>query len=144
MLHQSLVIEPPTKEPETNEIKMFNIAIKSKMAKLVTPDGEEINIPISVLTFMQAIVDILAHGNALTLIPMEQQLTTQQAADLLNVSRPFLIKLLERGEIPYEKIGTHRRVLMADLISYKQQRDRKRRQKLNELTELSQELEMYD
>lgn len=79
----------------------------------------------------------------MSLVPLEQELTTQEAADLLNVSRPFLIKLLEQGEIPYIKVGSHRRIRFEDLIAYKQQRDLKRRQSLKELIHFSQDEGFY-
>jgi excisionase family DNA binding protein len=71
-------------------------------------------------------------------------MTTQQAADFLNVSRPYLIKLLEQGEIPHIKVGTHRRVPFQDLMKYKEQRDSKRRQALQELIEMSEEAGLYE
>src|SRR5438128_9896051 len=78
--------------------------------KLVSPDGEEIELPRSVFHILQQIVYHLAHGRAVTVVPLNKELTTQEAADLLNVSRPYLIKLLEEGELPYFKVGSHRRI----------------------------------
>jgi excisionase family DNA binding protein len=86
----------------------------------------------------------MQHGRAISIVPLAKELTTQEAADLLKVSRPFLVKLLEQGNIPFIKVGTHRRVLFDDLMEYKKQRDTKRRQGLAELTQLSQELGLYD
>lgn len=97
---------------------------------------------------MQLLLNILAEmgqGNAINLMPIQAELSTQQAANLLNVSRPHLVKLLEQGELPYHKVGTHRRILAQDLLTYKQQIDMQRHQALDKLTALSQELGMgYD
>ena len=81
-----------------------------------------------------------AAGNAVTLIPVHAELTTQQAAQILNVSRPFLIEQLEKSVIPYRKVGTHRRVMFKDLMEYKQTMDRNRLNALEELSAIDQEL----
>ena len=81
----------------------------------------------------------MSKGNAISLIPHHQEISTQEAAKLLNVSRPFLVGLLENGEIPFRKVGAHRRVKLTDVLEYKDQSDAKRLQALNELTALSQE-----
>ncbi len=86
----------------------------------------------------------MARGNAVRVLPVKAELSTQQAADLLNVSRPHLVKLLERGEIPYHRAGSHRRVVLEDLLVYKQRRDRERLDALDEITRISDELGLYD
>lgn len=109
------------------------------LAKLLGPHGEQIELPSSVTHALTAVVHYLAHGRAISLAPLGKNLTTQQAADLLNVSRPYLIKLLESGQIPYGKTGTHRRILLDDVLAYKQRLDSERRHGLAELAQLSQE-----
>jgi excisionase family DNA binding protein len=112
-------------------------------AQLRLIEGDEvITVPVSA---MRMLVDILAHmaeGEAMVLIPQDAELTTQQAADFLNVSRPFFVKLLEAGKLDFHKVGSHRRVYFRDLIAYKQQSMGDRRKALDELTKQAQELNM--
>jgi excisionase family DNA binding protein len=112
--------------------------------KIVGPDGEEIPLPASLSTVLQQIVSQLTHGNAVRVASIHEELTTQEAADILNVSRPYLIKLLEEGTIPFVKTGTHRRIRFSDLMEYKRYRDVERKRALAELVQLSQELGLYD
>src|SRR5262249_33133584 len=99
-----------------------------------------IGILMSAFRLFAGILTQKAEGNALTLIPVHAELTTQQAADVLNVSRPYLIELLEKGAIPHRKVGTHRRVLFQDLMAYKNQTDQARLKALAELSAIDQEL----
>ena len=101
---------------------------------------ESISIPVTAFRLLNSILTEMAKGNAVTLIPVHAELTTQQAADILNVSRPFLIEQLEKGVIPYRKVGTHRRVMFKDLMEYKQTMDHNRLKALEELSVIDQEL----
>jgi len=101
---------------------------------------ESISIPVTAFRLLNSILTEMAKGNAVTLIPVHAELTTQQAADILNVSRPFLIEQLEKGVIPYRKVGTHRRVMFKDLMKYKQTMDHNRLKALEELSVIDQEL----
>lgn len=90
---------------------------------------------------LAAVVRGMEAGQTMTLMPSGRQLTTQQAAEMLHMSRPHLIKLLDRGEIPFERVGTHRRLRAADVLHYRSERTREREQQLDELSQLSQDVE---
>ncbi|MDJ0899173.1 MAG: excisionase family DNA-binding protein [Xenococcus sp. MO_188.B8] len=105
---------------------------------------ESLMIPSVAYELLIDILSQISQGNAVTIVPVKAELSTQQAANLLNVSRPYLIKLLESREIPYHKVGKHRRVLAQDLYKYKTDIDAKRSQSLDELTALSEELDLYE
>jgi excisionase family DNA binding protein len=110
-----------------SRIDRFFKASTQRTAELVGPDGKSLRLPNSVYTLLRQLVSELAEGNAVTIVPVRHELTTQQAADILNVSRPFLIRQLEAGEIPFRKVGTHRRILFEALMAYKRQRSEERR-----------------
>jgi len=104
--------------------------------------SQKLSLPASAIRLLLDLLTEMAAGNAVTLIPVHAQLTTQQAADVLNVSRPFLVSLLEEGKIPHVKVGTHRRILFEDLMRYKNSVDRERRKALDELVTQSEALGM--
>jgi excisionase family DNA binding protein len=99
-----------------------------------------ITLPAKAARLLLDILVQMAEGKAVTIIPTRAELTTQQAADLLNVSRPFFVQLIESGAIPFRKVGTHRRVLLSDVMTYRERTDEARKKNLDELTALSQEL----
>ena len=100
-------------------------------------------VPRAAAVMFAQILALLASGQGVQIIPDAAELTTQQAADFLNVSRPYLIGLLEADEIPYRMVGTHRRIRFEDLREYRRRDDLKRRQVADELTQLSEELGLY-
>jgi excisionase family DNA binding protein len=102
--------------------------------------AEQLILPRAAVELMAAILAHMAAGQSVSVVPHDAELTTQQAADLLNVSRPYLIGLLEAGEIDYHKVGTHRRIKASSLLDYRRRDDVRRRAIADELTALSQEL----
>lgn len=131
-------IEPAASELQELRHMLAMLGTTAAPAKLVGPDGEVIPLTPSAYEALHTVLMCLAAGQGISLVPAHTMLTTNEAADYLNVSRPFLIKLLERGEIPYEMVGTHRRVAFHDLVTYREQRRLKRAEGLRELAELDQ------
>ena len=103
---------------------------------------EMIALPAAALKSLMIILSEMAHGNAVNIIPVNAELSTQKAADLLNVSRPFLINLLEDGKIPFRMVGTQRRVLAKDVLRYKAEIDKKRLSVLDQLANEAQKNNM--
>ena len=103
--------------------------------------GEEtFEIPAQALQLLREILDQMARGNPVALTPVQAELTTRQAADLLQVSRTFLVRLLDEGRIPYRKVGSHRRVRTEDVLAYRRGTESRRRDALDELTAQDQKL----
>lgn len=134
---------------ESSRILASHIRFKQPKVqlKVVEEDGSEqaVDIPAAAYKLLVDILSQMAQGNAVTLIPIHAELTTQEAADMLNVSRPFLVKLIESGELRCRRVGRHRRIRFEDLMNYKQFIDGQRMQALDELAAQAQELNMgYD
>ena len=115
--------------------------VDTASVSLIADDNSAtLEIPGQALRLLIDILTEIANGNGVTVAPIHAELTTQQAADLLNVSRPYLVKLLDERRIPYRKVGNRRRILLADVIDYKQRDDAERRAIADELTAEAQRL----
>ena len=115
-----------------------------RSGRLIGPDGDEVEIPPSVFAALRLVAAAMAQGQAVTVAPHDLELTTQEAADLLHVSRPHLIKLLDRGNMAHHRMSddpkSHRRVLLKDVMAYRQERQQTRRGLLRELTRVSEDV----
>jgi excisionase family DNA binding protein len=107
---------------------------------LVSETGEVMPLPVTVYRVLQKVAEEMSRGNAVAVLPVHHELTTTQAADMLNVSRPYLVGLLDGEQIPSHKVGSHRRVRLDDLLAYKHRRDGSRRETLKRLSQEAQDM----
>ena len=105
-------------------------------------EGDAVTVPASAVRLFLQLLAEMSQGNSVTLIPTQAELTTQQAADLLNVSRPYVAKLLDDGKIPSRRVGKYRRVRFDDLMAFKRKDDEAREKVLDQLTAEAQDLGM--
>ena len=131
-------------ESEGSQIRELNRMLQGGTPALVGAGGERVELPEAVFRLLKDIVRNMQLGRAVILIPENQQMTTQRASVLLGVSRPHLIKLLEAGELPYHKAGSHRRVYLRDLLAYQKRRDAERKEALNRIAKEAYESGLYD
>jgi len=129
---------------ESQTLARLEQLLASSHPKLIGADGERVELPESIYQILLEVTPLLAEGKKITLVPSEHYLTTQEAANLLNISRPYLYQLLDRQEIPYTLVGTHRRIKAQDVSDYKDKRDRQRCQDLAELAAITEEFGLYD
>jgi excisionase family DNA binding protein len=140
MPHQPVVLP----ESDEGQIRELHRVLQLGSPALVGADGERLELPNAVYRLLKDIARNMRLGRAIVLIPENQQLTTQRAADLLGVSRPHLIKLLEAGDLPYHKAGSHRRIYLKDLIAYQKRRDGERKEALDRIAREAFESGLYD
>jgi excisionase family DNA binding protein len=131
-------------ETQTAQIRDLRRLIQRGEARLVGPDGREIAIPEPVHELLLMILKDLQAGKAISVVPEHQQLTTQRAANILGVSRPFLVKLVENGDVPFHMVGSHRRIYLRDLLDYKRRRDAARHGAINDMARSEMEAGTYD
>ncbi|HLK21473.1 MAG TPA: helix-turn-helix domain-containing protein [Bryobacteraceae bacterium] len=122
---------PGTESAEIREL--YRLFLLQKHPALLGPNGESIPLPESIYNILVQVLGYLKQGKSVSVLPVMQELTTQQAANLLGMSRPFLIDLLNNGDIPFHKIGSHRRIYRKDVMDYLAKRDDKRKHILTEI-----------
>jgi excisionase family DNA binding protein len=140
---------PPSKEDvelaRASGQRLAPLARRGRPLTLRVRNGrmeETIELPAGAVQLLQAILEDMAAGRAVTIVPQNAELTTQQAADFLNVSRPFLVQQLEQKKLPFRLVGTHRRVRFEDVLRFKESIDTQRRKVLDQLAAEAQELKM--
>ncbi|SFE82226.1 excisionase family DNA-binding protein [Spirosoma endophyticum] len=143
------VLERPTLQDQRvakESLHSFTEAIaetrSDRMVIQIQESKDLITIPAKALDLLSFILSSMAEGKAISLIPSDSEVSTQQAADMLNVSRPYVVKLLEEGKIPFKKVGSHRRILLEDLLTYEKEQKVIRKERLRFLTEQAQELNL--
>src|ERR1017187_3158313 len=136
----------PVALPESEEVQIreLNRMLQLGSPALVGAEGERLELPEAVFRLLKDIVRNMQLGRAIVLIPENQQLTTQRTADLLGVSRPHLIKLLGTGELPYHKVGSHRRIYLRDFVAYQKRRDAERKLALDRIAKEAYQAGLYD
>jgi excisionase family DNA binding protein len=138
---------PETAGPEKEEKERYArlaAMLAREPVEMVGADGERLALSPRTQQIVRKIVESLAADHVIIMHSMKKDLTTQQAADLLNVSRPYLIKLLEDGAIPYSKVGTHRRIQYDDLMTFRTTWYAERKRILDEMTREAEEMGGYD
>lgn len=115
---------------------------KGDVVQISIQKGGEVTVPKTVVDLLFRIVSNMAEGRSITIISSGEEISTQQAADVLNVSRPHLVKLLERGDIPYKRTGSHRKILLKDVMTYDSKLRRQRKKSLKLLADQAQELKL--
>lgn len=138
-------VMPPAQLDELLDLRKFLSIIREDVT-LLGPDGQTVPLPEEVFNILSEVVDAMQAGKAITVAPVDQLLTTQEAANFLGISRPTLVKLLEDGQIPYERTsgGRHRKVRLADVLTYQEHTQVQRRNSLRALTAEAAALGLYD
>ena len=134
----------PLSNTNQRDVEQLYEAIRKGKAKLIGPDGEVRLLPGSLYSFLVELIGLLNEGRCVYIVRNEAKLTTVEAATMLGVSRQFLVNLLEKNEVPYHMVGTHRRIYADDLFQYKAKRDGQRRKALDDLVEAEVDQGLYD
>jgi excisionase family DNA binding protein len=137
------VFAPLSEEPAIRELDLLLAQSGPEQPLLLGLGAQPRQVPETVREILARVVRELAQGNAVTIVPVHAELTTFQAAELLNVSRPYLVRLLDQGKIKYHKVGTHRRILAADLLMFKEGYRAKQHAALDEMAREAQEMGLY-
>ncbi len=144
-------IERPTKAEQKVAIGSYNQLssilgqINSEDAEIeIEETNEKIRIPLRALKLLEQILRAMSQGKPLSIVPIAMEITTQKAAEIIGCSRPYLVKLLEKGEIEYTKVGKHRRIMFEDVLRYKKLMKENQKQNLIDIMNFDEEKGLYD
>jgi excisionase family DNA binding protein len=147
-LEQPIVISESDKTTLSKLEALLDKSVKENQtsisAKLVGSEGEEVILTDALTQALLSLVDYLGQGQAVSLIPLQNELTIQQTADILDLPRSHITKLLGKGELPFRELGKIRKIKLADVLTYQKKLRLEQKKLLDEITQLSQELGMYD
>jgi excisionase family DNA binding protein len=129
---------------EQQQVLALHRMLRGGVPALVSPAGERMELPTAVLDVLRNAVDFMSQGQAIRLVPSSQMVTTQRAADLLGMSRPFFIKLLDSGVMAHHRVGNQRRVALRDVLEFKTKRDEERMAALGRLSRDAIEAGLYE
>jgi excisionase family DNA binding protein len=144
MAEQAIQIAPRDEREIEQAHSLYRMLVHEPTAALVAPDGSRIDLPPAVHEVLMRVVEKMQEGHAVAVMPMMQELTTQAAADMVGVSRQFFVRECEAGKIPFHFTGTHRRVLLKDLLEYRKRRSEARKKAIVAIARRSEELAAFD
>jgi excisionase family DNA binding protein len=136
-------IEPSQLSPDIMR-QLEGLVHYRRPAALVGSDGERVELPEALNDLIVFVVEAMRRKQAVLLMPEDAALSTQASAQFLGMSRPYLVRLLDAGELPFHRVGTHRRIMLGDLRAYQRQRDDERRRRLDALAKAVDEAGLYD
>lgn len=151
IMNQTIEVKKPTKKEQQTAMESYK-ALSAAIEQLTSKEPEieveetkeHIKIPIKALKILGEILKAMSEGQPISIVPLATEVTTQKAAEMLGCSRPFLVNLLETGEIPFYRVGKHRRIKMEDVIKYKKKIKEKQRKRIIEIMHQDEDSGLYD
>ena len=143
VISQLRIPAPPQEEEKQQAAKLYRMLIHDGTACLVT-NNSKLELPPFIYNILVKIVENMQEGKAIALLPLMEEMSTQAAADMLGVSRQFLVTELEAGEISFHRAGSHRRIYLKDVLDYKARREKTRTESIDRMAKISEAARIYD
>jgi excisionase family DNA binding protein len=141
---EAIRISRPQEGEKQQLANLYRMLIHEGTAALIGPDNSKINLPQSIYDVLVKVVETMQEGKAIAVMPLMEQMSTQAAADMLGVSRQFLVRELEGGKMPFHYAGTHRRLYFKDVLDYRKERMKNRRESIDRMAQAAEESGDYD